>query len=177
MKTLNRQASHSVENNCDSVTETLLIRAMQLADLDEVLRIERGSYQLPWDEQIFRDCINVGYHCLVLEKSPGISGYVIFTCAAEESHILNLCIDPIQRKNGFAQALLAQAMSVVIVGGAKTMFLEVRESNAQAIHLYEKAGFLETGRRVNYYRTVDEAGTKSTTNREDALVMARDLGR
>ncbi|OED42311.1 ribosomal-protein-alanine N-acetyltransferase [Chromatiales bacterium (ex Bugula neritina AB1)] len=160
----------------ESTAETVYpIRAMSAADLKEVLRVERASYQLPWTEQIFKDCLKVGYHSLVLEEEGGLSGFVIFSCAVGEAHILNLCIDPKRRRSGFAEALLAQAVSVVIVAGARVMFLEVRESNKGAIALYEKSGFVETGRRENYYNTVPKEGKKTSSKREDALVMARDL--
>lgn len=171
---MNEAQSTDARSDDTRALETLSIRAMCIADLFEVMRIEYASYQLPWSEQIIKDCLNVGYHCLVLESQHGIAGYVIFSSAAGESHILNLCIDPLQRSNGYAHALLTQAMAVVIVAGAKIMFLEVRESNRHAIRLYEKTGFIETGRRENYYK-IAETGQKNPTEREDALVMARDL--
>lgn len=149
------------------------VRAMVVTDIGEVLRIERSSYQIPWTEQIFRDCLKVGYFCLVMEGDKGLLGYVIFSAAAGESHILNLCIDTTQRRHGFAEALLSQAIATVIVSGAKVMFLEVRVSNQSAIALYEKLGFIETGRRENYYNAVPK-NTKQS-NREDALLMAKEL--
>jgi len=47
------------------------------------------------------------------------------------------------------------------------MFLEVRPSNAAAIHLYESAGFIRMGLRKDYYR--------ASSGREDALVLALEL--
>lgn len=149
------------------------IRAMERSDVAEVLRIEHASYQIPWTEQIFRDCLKVGYFCLVMEGDDGLLGYTIFSSAAGESHILNLCVDPGQRGHGFAQALLSQAIATVIVTGAKVMFLEVRVSNTIAIALYEKIGFIETGRREDYYNAVPKNAKQS--NREDALLMAKEL--
>ena len=35
--------------------------------------------------------------------------------------------------------------------GVSRLFLEVRESNERAIHVYEKAGFVKNGLRKNYY--------------------------
>ena len=51
--------------------------------------------------------------------------------------------------------------------GARQMFLEVRESNTVAIHMYLNQGFNEVGRRRNYYPTA--------TRREDALVFGLQL--
>jgi ribosomal-protein-alanine N-acetyltransferase len=52
-------------------------------------------------------------------------------------------------------------------GGADTVFLEVRISNAAAIHLYTGSGFGEVGMRRAYY--------PARRGREDALVLARAL--
>ena len=147
------------------------LRAMRHRDLPAVLRIENASYQLPWPEQIFLDCLKVGYHTLVSERVERITGFAIFSSAAGESHILNLCVDPDSRRSGYAEALLSQAIATVIVAGAGVMFLEVRLSNSAAISLYEKMGFAEVGRRANYYKVRGSA----TDDHEDALVMAKDL--
>jgi ribosomal-protein-alanine N-acetyltransferase len=45
--------------------------------------------------------------------------------------------------------------------GALTSFLEVRESNDAAIAMYEKFGYVESGRREGYYKD----------NGEDAILM------
>ena len=49
--------------------------------------------------------------------------------------------------------------------GARTVFLEVRESNEEARKLYEARGFEVAGKRTKYYRKPDE----------DALIMRRKL--
>ena len=42
------------------------------ADVPEVVAIERASYQFPWSEGIFRDCLRVGYICRVVDaRSAG----------------------------------------------------------------------------------------------------------
>ena len=38
--------------------------------------------------------------------------------------------------------------------GAQAMLLEVAESNAPALALYKKLGFLPIGKRHRYYRTI-----------------------
>jgi len=111
----------------------------------------------------------------VLEHADGLCGFVVFSSAAGESHILNLCIDPACRRQGLAEALLTQAIATVIVAGASAMFLEVRVSNRAAISLYEKLGFVEAGRRTNYYKLRGKTRNTVSGEREDALVMARDL--
>ncbi len=146
------------------------LRAMTQQDLPEVLRIERASHPLPWSEKILSDCIEVGYHTLVVESEARLHGFVIFSCAAGESHILNICVAPENRRGGIASVLMEQAIATVLLQGASVMFLEARVSNKAAIQLYEKLGFIETGRRENYYNV---AGAGNL--REDAVLMAKEL--
>jgi ribosomal-protein-alanine N-acetyltransferase len=52
--------------------------------------------------------------------------------------------------------LLSELLDIARGGGAKAIFLEVRESNQAARALYEKWAFLESGRRRRYYQEPDE---------------------
>jgi len=157
---------------------TLEISAMQVTDLPDILRIEKLCYDFPWSEQLIRDCLKVGYHSLVLREEGDIRAYAFASGAAGESHILNICVDPDHRRQGYAKVLLRQCIATVMINGARVMFLEVRESNRGAVALYESMGFVEIGRRDNYYRKLATAkkhkGAGAGT-REDALLMSRDL--
>ncbi len=144
-------------------------RKMSEDDLPEVLTIERSTYDFPWSETIFKDCLRVNYNCYVVEPvaASAVQGYAIMTVAAGESHILNLCIDETLRGNGIGRSMLAHLVEDARRYRADTMLLEVRASNEIAIDLYYKAGFNEIGRRNAYYPAKD--------GREDALVLMRAL--
>jgi len=137
---------------------------MTEADLPAVLAIERRTYSYPWTEGIFRDCMRVGYQCRALERDGEIQSYGIISVAAGESHILNICVQPTLRRQGLGRRMLDYLMDEARRCGAETMLLEVRVSNAAAIHMYQQAGFNEIGHRPNYYPARD--------GREDALLMA-----
>ena len=68
------------------------IRPMTEADVSEVFTIERASYQFPWSEGIFRDCLRVGYVCRVLTLESQVIGYGVMSVGAGEAHVLNLCV-------------------------------------------------------------------------------------
>src|SRR5579863_7878862 len=68
------------------------IRAMRDADVHEIVAIERSSYQFPWSEGIFRDCLRVGYTCRVVTLGRQVAGYGVMSVGAGEAHILNLCV-------------------------------------------------------------------------------------
>ncbi len=69
-----------------------VVRPMREADVAEVIGIERASYQFPWTEGIFRDCLRVGYQCRVAVQDQMIVGYAVMSMGAGEAHILNLCV-------------------------------------------------------------------------------------
>jgi ribosomal-protein-alanine N-acetyltransferase len=79
---------------------------------------------------------------------------------AEDAEVLTLCVVPDQRRQGLGATLLAAALGHAARSGANAMFLEVSVSNAVAIRLYQRIGFLVVGQRRRYYAD----GT-------DALVM------
>ena len=79
---------------------------------------------------------------------------VVRQIAPDEREILNLAVDPAERRRGVAHKLLETELR-----RAKTQwFLEVRASNSSAIRLYESTGFREAGRRESYYSNPAEPG-------------------
>ncbi len=149
------------------VQPSLEIRPMRRSDLGAVMDIESSAYPFPWSAGIFRDCMRVGYRCLVLTDDARVRGYSVYSVAVDEAHLLNLCIAEAARRRGLATVLLEHVMSEMIMAGADRVYLEVRPSNRAATRLYARRGFRRIGRRPGYYP--DEDG------REDALVMVRHL--
>ena len=144
-------------------------RAMRDADVSEVVAIERSSYQFPWSEGIFRDCLRVGYTCRVVTLGRQVAGYGVMSVGAGEAHILNLCISEAFRCRGLGGRLLTLLVERAAAAGMKEAFLEVRPSNTAAIRLYQAHGFEQVGMRRGYYQA---AG-----GREDAAVLRLALRR
>jgi [ribosomal protein S18]-alanine N-acetyltransferase len=145
----------------------LSFRSAREADIPEILRIERQSYDFPWTEGIFRDCLRVNYTCRVAEIGLAIAGYGIMSVAAGEAHLLNLCVGVDFRCRGIGGRLLAHLLQVAASAGARDAFLEARPSNTSAIRLYQALGFVQIGVRRGYYQAVD--------GREDAIVLKRQI--
>ncbi|MGE8214078.1 MULTISPECIES: ribosomal protein S18-alanine N-acetyltransferase [unclassified Stenotrophomonas] len=143
------------------------LRPMFVDDLDAVMEIELRAYPFPWTRGIFQDCLQAGYPGRVLEQADGLVGYGMLSLAADEAHVLNVCVDPLCQSRGHGRRLLRELVRVARQRGAQRVFLEVRPSNTSAIALYHSEGFNEIGRRPRYYPT--------DTGREDALVMAMEL--
>jgi ribosomal-protein-alanine N-acetyltransferase len=143
------------------------IRPMMEMDLPEVAAIEQRSYAFPWSENIFRDCLRVGYTCRALDLAGQIIGYAVMSLGAGEAHILNLCVREEFRIVGFGRRLLEHMLERAAASGVGEAFLEVRPSNLAAIRLYQRLGFEQIGIRRGYYQAPD--------GREDAIVLKLDL--
>ena len=140
---------------------------MREDDLDAVHAVEIRAYEFPWTVGIFRDCLRADYPAWVMQHEGRIIGYFLMSIAADEAHVLNICIDPNFQGQGLGRQLLRALVRVARGRKAERVFLEVRPSNAGAIALYHSEGFNEIGRRPRYYPARD--------GREDALVMAIEL--
>ncbi|HEC12781.1 MAG TPA: ribosomal-protein-alanine N-acetyltransferase [Acidiferrobacteraceae bacterium] len=143
------------------------LRPMTKEDLSGVMAIEERVYPFPWSEGIFRDCLRVGYFCMVYETTGEIHGYGVMSVAASECHILNVSIHWQCQKQGLGARLVEYLLAMARHYRARMAFLEVRKSNKQARRLYDHAGFNEIGVRSNYY--------PAKGGKEDALILAKTL--
>ena len=147
-------------------TEPLTIRRLSLADLPEVMAIERRAFTAPWSLAMFG---------LELSKPSGISlaalrgrrlvGYLVCSRYDTVWHLMNIAVEPERRRGGIATALLEDLFARADRPGEQYT-LEVRPSNLAAVSMYARLGFRSAGRRPGYYHD----------NREDALVMWRTAG-
>ena len=140
------------------------LRPMSEDDLDEIIAIEKATYQFPWTIGIFRDCLHVGYCCWVYVEDDAIVAYAVLSIGAAEAHLLTVVVHPRNRNRGLGRMLVTHLLNLASNHGAETVLLEVRPTNAVAIELYQKLGFNEVGLRPNYY--------PAPNGREDALIMA-----
>ena len=145
----------------------ITFRAMEEADLDDVLAIEFLSYSYPWSRGIFSDCIKSGYDCRVCLRGGVIVGHSVTQLAVDEAHLLNICIRRDLQGLGIGRLFVRQAIQRARLLGAGAVLLEVRPSNRVARALYESEGFTQVGVRKDYY--------PADLGREDALLLNLEL--
>jgi ribosomal-protein-alanine N-acetyltransferase len=148
------------------VSESAIIfRAMESEDLDEVMIIERCSFQSPWSRESFLNDIkrdNAITTVAIIRNH--VAAYLVAWRVEDEVHIGNLAVHPDNRRQGLGTALIAGLAS--LHPPARVAWLEVRVSNKAAQNLYRKLGFREISIRKNYYQI----------EKEDAIIMVKDLG-
>jgi ribosomal-protein-alanine N-acetyltransferase len=136
----------------------LTIRKMTLEDVPAVIDLDQKSFSLPWPERTFRFELtdNPVSRCWVAELDGKIVGMIVVWLIVEEAHVATIATHPSYRRKGIAQRLLSHALRKLSEQGARSSFLEVRESNLAAQEMYRKFGYEETGRRPRYYKDNDE---------------------
>jgi ribosomal-protein-alanine N-acetyltransferase len=149
----------------------LRIDPLRLADIPEILEIEQESFSPAWSANAYeRELSLVWARCFVLrvDDEPGQAGKILGVASvwilADEAQLMTIAVRRAARGRGYGERLLLHAIDTAIAAGARSITLEVRESNAVAQRLYRKYGFVVTGRRKNYYPDVPE----------DALLMTAD---
>ncbi len=129
----------------------MIIRRAGVDDLEAIAAIQGSSPEASqWKVAEYLE-----YECFVcpLPDGRGSVGFIVARMvAAGEGEILNLAVAPEARRAGVGQALLRH----VLKGTPGSWFLEVRESNAGAIRLYETTGFRRFGERSGYYANSTE---------------------
>ncbi|MFP4529894.1 MAG: GNAT family N-acetyltransferase [Halodesulfurarchaeum sp.] len=149
------------------------LRHVEPADLLGVVRIERRTFDRPWDHSTFETFLDSpGF--LVLEDPDGttlgeeIAGYVVSETVDLRGnrfgHVKDLAVKPELQGTGRGRRLLDGALRVLAGYGANRVRLEVRPSNERARALYRAAGFEVLARHDGYY-----------PDGEDALLLARSL--
>ena len=145
----------------------LKVRKLNINDLDDIMEIELNSFPYPWSSDSYRkeleENLFARYYGVVFEER--LIAFMGYWAIVDESHVSNIAVHPLFRRQGVGEYLLRHVMVYSLREGCLRMTLEVRKSNLNAQHLYEKLGFRSYGIRPRYY----------SNNDEDAVIMWADL--
>jgi ribosomal-protein-alanine N-acetyltransferase len=154
-------------------TQNLQVSSAKLESLNQAYDLFCFHRSQPWSIDLFRQSFLQKFS-MVLHDLPhdlphnaqqselssqkySLLGYVIVSNIFDEAEIEDICIHPQHRRQGMAQHLLVACINKLREAGISKIMLEVRQSNASAIKLYQQQGFVKIAQRANYY--VDEDGS------------------
>ena len=138
---------------------------MNPSHVAQVAALEQVCFSDPWSEaSVAGELANELSFWLVAVEGETVLGYVGSQTVLDSTDILNVAVSPDHRGRGIGRALLTELEQRLRQQGVTEVLLEVRPSNAPAIALYTSLGFVQVGRRPNYY----------LNPREDALILKKE---
>ena len=142
------------------------VREWRYEDILELSQLEKEIFSgEAWSYKTLATVFEQPTFYGVLGEDGGeIAGYGGITVAADSADIGNIAVAENYRGGGIGTALLQNLCEKAKEKGAEKVFLEVRVSNAAAMRLYLKCGFVGAYARTRYY-----------PDGEDCLVMVKNL--
>ncbi len=155
------------------MSSVVTIRRAQVADLQTVLSLVHSAQEAPnWTDAHYAELLTAAAYAtplrtlLLAHKDTEPAGFCVMSVAVDEGELENIVVASNSRRLGVGKMLLREGLAWAESEGAKKIWLEVRESNAAALALYQSLGFEATGRRRSYYNDPTE----------DAVLMRAALG-
>lgn len=140
------------------------IRRIENRDAESLGLLAQKSFTMPWSVKAFgelADDLNSIFY--VAEEDGKIIGGCGLTRVLDEGDIHNVMVDSEYRGKGIGTRLMKVLLDEGQKLGIVEFTLEVRVSNAAAIRVYEKSGFISEGIRPGFYEQPVE----------DAVIMWR----
>ena len=137
---------------------------LQKEHCEILAELEKLCFSRPWSQKAIEDEVNNPNAFFVTAvDEENILGHGGMHCTHQECYIDNIPVFGHQRKKGVGTAIVEGLVQEAQRRGAEYISLEVRPSNRPAVGLYTKLGFMEEGRRRNFY----------SDPTEDALILTR----
>ena len=138
---------------------------MNASHVDAIAELEKRCFSDPWSvNSITSELNNPLSLWLVAVDGETVAGYVGSQSVLGWADMMNIAVAPAYRRQGVGEKLILDLIRLLQEEKVTCLTLEVRASNEPAIGLYEKLGFVQVGRRPNYYHNP----------REDALILRKE---
>lgn len=137
---------------------------LQKEHCEILAELEKLCFSRPWSQKSIEDQVNNPHAFFVTAvDEEKILGYGGMHCSHGECYIDNIAVFGHHRKKGVGTAIVEALIREAQRRNSEFISLEVRPSNQVAVRLYTRLGFVEEGRRRNFY----------TDPTEDALILTR----
>lgn len=132
-------------------------------DAVKIAAVEKDIFSRPLKENSVLESMEHNSEFFIAEKGSDFAGHIGISAIAKEGCIFTLAVKENFRKQNAAALLINRAIKKAYDEELEFLTLEVRESNSEAVKLYEKFGFKAEGKRKNFY----------DLPQEDAIIMTR----
>jgi ribosomal-protein-alanine N-acetyltransferase len=158
LKRANDQSTPPAANPAPDASRTQ-IRWLIRRDMEEVLLIERSSFEFPWTEEEFLCCLRQR-NCIgtVAELDHKIVGFMIYELHKSMLRILNFAVASDIRRSGIGRQMVQRLIDKLSQQRRREIVLEVRETNVPAQLFFAENGFRAvTVLRKHYDDTCEDA--------------------
>lgn len=133
--------------------KSITVREMDASGASQSAVLEEECFSNPWTlEEYEKARISDDHICLCGYVNAEYAGFVMAYHVLDEGHLLDIAVRPKFRRCGVAEALIKELSDRLLKIGVICVMLEVREKNIPARSLYSKLGFIDVGKRKNYYK-------------------------
>ena len=139
------------ERNLFQVDEKTIVTEMAITDKEFIID-NYDKFSSSWDIKAFKSDADDSKY-FVSKIDTEVFGYISYRVVLDEVEIMNVVTREDARNMGIASSLLSYLIRNV---DASKFNLEVNENNKVAIKIYKKFGFVEVGKRKNYYNNGEE---------------------
>lgn len=144
------------------------VRELKAEHIDMVAELEELCFAHPLSKTNLGMLLpgGIGNGFVIVDEERNVAAaYGGIICVLDEGQILNIATHPEYRRRGLGRKIMETVIAHAKEKGITFITLEVRESNAAAIGLYESLGFYQVGRLKGYY----------DSPKEDGLILKVDL--
>lgn len=143
----------------------MTFRKWKYEDVLKIAELEVACFSDPWNYRMFAESFSSNFsYGVVAEEGGEVVAYALETILFETAEIQNVAVAEAHRRKGIAEKLMELLEKEAFDRGAENSLLEVRVSNAPAMRMYLKRGYVGVFARKKYY-----------PDGEDALIMKKVL--
>ncbi len=142
-----------------------MIKRLDKSYIGMLASVKEEFFPDGWNEDMLIDAFETdGFAAFGIFENDVLAGFITYTVGLDFADLQDLFVFPKFRRKGYAKELLLYFIDEIKKEKTNKIFLEVRPSNAAAVNLYEKAGFVKIFLRKKYY-----------ADGEDAAVMVKEF--
>jgi ribosomal-protein-alanine N-acetyltransferase len=136
----------------------LCIREAFEKDINVIFEIEKEAFSDPYPRELLKAFLYFPGAYIVALCQDVVIGYAIGIIERkDQGHIISIAVKSDHRRSGTGGRMLEELKDRLVNAGAKSIRLEVRESNLEALALYKNKGYVEGGRMQGYYNDGETA--------------------
>ena len=149
-------------------SEIIIIREAFKNDIEQILEIQKDCNLSQWSRESYnQEILRKDSIFFIAVQAAEVYGFIVGrqtvcdsgseNCAPfSEAEILNFGVAKKIQKKGIGNKLFEKFLYELKTSDVKTIWLEVRAGNMDALSFYQKRGFLKTQTRKNFYTNPSE---------------------